>query len=57
LDRDFVDAAAVSEATAAALGDLYDGDVPKHRIVPLQGDDFLNALKKLAGAPAPEAGG
>ena len=54
LGKDFVSQAKVSKTTAAALGDVYDGDVPKYEIANLHGDAFLNALKQLAGAAKPE---
>jgi hypothetical protein len=57
LGKEFVSKAEVSEGTAAALGDFYDADVPKYQIASLQGDDFLSALKKLAGGTEREAAG
>ncbi len=53
--KDFVIQAKVSKGAAVALGDLYDADVPKYGIANLQGDDFLNALKQLAGETEPDA--
>ncbi len=35
-------------------GDLCDTDTPKYEIAPLQGDEFLEALKQLAGAATPK---
>jgi hypothetical protein len=39
----------VDEATKRSLGDLYDAEQPKYAVGLLEGDDFLVALRELAG--------
>jgi predicted RNA-binding protein with PUA-like domain len=45
----FVRRTRVSRATAAALGELYDAEQPPHEVARLEGADFLEALRELAG--------
>jgi 5-methylcytosine-specific restriction protein B len=48
----FVRRTRVSRATAAALGELYDSEQPPHEVARLEGADFLEALRELAGGRA-----
>jgi predicted RNA-binding protein with PUA-like domain len=47
LGQDFVEKVELSQSAAAALGELYDGDSPKHRVVVLTGDKLIGALQQL----------
>jgi 5-methylcytosine-specific restriction protein B len=45
----FVRRTRVSRATVAALGELYDAEQPPHEVARLEGAEFLEALRELAG--------
>jgi len=46
----FVQPVKMSKAASAALKELYDAEQPPYEVVELQGEEFLNALRALAGA-------
>jgi 5-methylcytosine-specific restriction protein B len=46
----FVQPVKMSKAASAALRELYDAEQPPYEVVELQGEEFLNALRALAGA-------
>ena len=49
LGDQFVRRVETGEATTAALGEWYDSETPKYEVVELDGDSFLEALRRLAG--------
>jgi 5-methylcytosine-specific restriction protein B len=51
LGSDFVKKAAPGPQSIKALGDLFDPDAPRYEIVKHEGDDFLQALVRLAETP------
>jgi len=48
LGDDFVKPVTMDHTTKTAVGDLVDPDMVKHEVVKLEGDSFLNALRKLS---------
>jgi 5-methylcytosine-specific restriction protein B len=57
LGGDFVKPAEVSEATLAALGGLSEPERAPQRVAELGGEEFLSALRRLAGAGAAKGNG
>jgi len=53
LGNDFVRPVEIADATSKALGDTFDAEAPRYEVITLEGEDFLNALSKLAGTVEP----
>lgn len=54
LGNEFVKKAEVSKSAAAALGDLYDSETAKLKVIELGGGELVAALQRLTGE-VPEA--
>jgi len=55
LGNQFVRRVDMDEATTAALGEWYESETPKYEVAELDGDRFLEALRRLSGATASDA--